>query len=43
MVKGIPVMQPEKILPMCESALNELMGDLDKRIEKIVKKTDAKL
>lgn len=43
MVKGIPVMKPEKILPMCESALNELMGDLDKRIEKIVKKTEAKL
>lgn len=43
MVKGIPVMKPEKILPMCESALTELMGDLDKRIEKIVKKSEAKL
>lgn len=43
MVGGIPVMKPEKILPMCESALNELMGDLDKRIEKIVKKSEAKL
>lgn len=43
MVKGIPVMKPEKILPMCESALNELMGDLEKRIEKIVKKSEANL
>lgn len=43
MVGGIPVLQPEKIIPMCESALTELMGDLDKRIEKIVKKSEAKL
>lgn len=43
MVGGIPVMKPEKIIPMCESALTELMGDLDKRIEKIVKKSEAKL
>ncbi len=43
MVQGIPVLKPEKILPMCESALQELMGDLDKRIEKIVKKSEVKL
>jgi len=43
MVGGIPVLQPDKIIPMCESALNELMGDLDKRIEKIVKKSEGKL
>lgn len=43
MVKGIPVMTPEKILPMCESALTELMGDLSKRIAKIVKKSEIKL
>lgn len=40
MVKGIPVLEPNKILPMCESALEELMKDLDDRIEKIVKKSD---
>jgi hypothetical protein len=39
MVGGIPVMTPEKVLPMCESALTELMEDLDKRIDKIIKKT----
>lgn len=43
MIGGVPVVKPEKILPMCESALNELMGDLQKRIAKIIKKTDAKL
>ncbi len=43
MVGGIPVMKPEKILPMCESALTELMSDLQKNIPKIIKKTEAKL
>lgn len=43
MVGGIPVLTPEKILPMCQSALDELMKDLDKRIAKIVKKTTGKL
>jgi len=43
MIGGIPVVKPEKILPMCESALTELMGDLKKRIAKIISKTDKKL
>ena len=43
MVGGVPVVKPEKILPMCESALQELMGDLRKRIAKIVKKSEVKL
>lgn len=43
MVGGVPVVKPEKILPMCESALEELMGDLQKRIAKVVKKSEAKL
>ena len=43
MIKGIPVLAPDKILPMCQSALDELMEDLDKRIAKMVKKTEAKL
>lgn len=42
-VGGIPVMKAEKVLPMCESALTELMADLQKRIPKIIKKADAKL
>lgn len=43
MIGGIPVVKPEKLLPMCESALDELMGDLQKRLAKIVKKTSLKL
>ncbi|WP_299273821.1 hypothetical protein [uncultured Psychroserpens sp.] len=38
MVKGIPVMSTKKILPMCESALERLMKDLNKRLPKIIKK-----
>lgn len=40
MVGGIPVMKTEKILPMCESALEELMDDLNGKLSKIVKKAD---
>ena len=43
MVGGVPVMKSDKILPMCQSALEELMADLDKRIEKIIDKTAKKL
>ena len=43
MVGGLSVVKPEKILPMCESALTELMGDLKKRIAKIVSKAEKKL
>lgn len=43
MVGGVPVMDPDKVLPMCESALNELMEDLDKRIAKIIEKSAKKL
>ncbi|WP_136669090.1 hypothetical protein [Flavobacterium sp. H122] len=43
MVGGIPVMSVEKIQPMCESALEQLLKDLDGRMEKIIKKTDGKI
>lgn len=43
MVGGIPVISAEKVLPMCNSALEQLMGDLQKRIAKIVKKSEMKL
>jgi hypothetical protein len=43
MIGGVPVIKAEKVLPMCESALEELMGDLKKRIAKIVKKSGMKL
>jgi len=43
MVAGVPVMTPEKILPLCESALSQLMISLQKDIPKITRKSDAKL
>ena len=43
MVGGVPVMKTEKVLPMCEDALTELMKDLDKRIQKIIDKSAKKL
>jgi len=43
MAGGIPVMKPEKVLPMCKSALDELMKDLDKRLQKIIDKSAKKL
>ncbi len=39
MVGGMPIMSPDKILPMCESALEELMKDLDSNLPKIIKKS----
>ena len=43
MMGGVPVMKTDKILPMCQSALDELMSDLDKRIGKIIDKSAKKL
>lgn len=42
-VGGVPTTSPDKILPMCEDALNQLMEDLDKRIQKIIDKSAKKL
>jgi hypothetical protein len=43
LVAGVPVMSLDKIVPMCESAMEELMIALQKDIPKITKKADAKL
>jgi hypothetical protein len=43
LVGGVPVITADKILPMCESALTELMGYLQKDMAKMVKKSNAKL
>jgi hypothetical protein len=43
MVAGVPVMTPDKVLPMCQSAMDELMIALNKDLPKLIKKTDAKL
>jgi hypothetical protein len=42
-VGGIPVLTPEKVLPMCESALEELLKDLDEKANKMIKKTAENL
>lgn len=43
LVAGLPVMTPEKIYPMCESAMDELMVDFQKDLPKMIRKTEAKL
>lgn len=43
LVGGVPVLTPEKIMPMCESAMEELMTELQKDMPKMIKKADAKL
>lgn len=42
-VAGIPVMDPAKLLPLCENASEELLEDLQKRMKKITKKAAKKL
>lgn len=42
-VGGIPVMSPKKLLPLCESASEKLVKDLNKKLGKIAKKTAKKL
>jgi hypothetical protein len=43
LIAGVPVITTDKILPMCESAMNELIIVLEKDLPKMIKKTDAKL
>lgn len=42
-VGGIPVMKPEKVLPLCEDSADQLMEDLSKRLAKIAAKAAEKL
>jgi hypothetical protein len=43
MVGGIPTASPDKLLPMCESATDKLLSDLNKRLSKVAKKAAKKL
>ncbi|MBU2922271.1 hypothetical protein KO504_13040 [Winogradskyella psychrotolerans] len=43
MVKGIPVMSTDKIQPMCESAVDKLMKDLNKKVARLAKKANKKM
>jgi len=42
-VGGIPIMSPEKLLPLCENATQEVVEDLAKKLKKIAAKADKKL
>ena len=42
-VGGIPVMKSEKLLPLCESASEKLLKDLNKKIKKMTRKAAKKL
>ena len=43
MVGGIPVMNTSKIQPMCESAVEKLMKDLNKKVQRLAKKANKKM
>lgn len=42
-VGGIPIMKVEKLLPLCESASDKLVADLNKKMKKITAKAAKKL
>jgi hypothetical protein len=42
-VAGIPIMEPSKLLPLCESASEKLVSDLIKKIKKMASKCAKKL
>ena len=42
-VGGIPIMKTDKLLPLCESASEKLVADLEKKIGKVAKKSAKKL
>ncbi|MFK7833008.1 MAG: hypothetical protein AB8B52_07010 [Winogradskyella sp.] len=43
MVAGVPVMSTEKIQPMCEDAVDNLMEDLNKKVSRLAKKANKKM
>lgn len=43
LVNGAPILDYDKLLPMCEDATNRLLEDLEKELPKLVKKVDKKL
>ena len=43
LVQGAPVLNYDKLMPMCESATEELLDDLNKKLPKYIKKVDKNL
>lgn len=43
LVNGAPILDYDKLLPMCDNATERLLEDLEKELPKLVKKVDKKL
>ena len=43
LVSGAPILNYDKLLPMCQNATEELLDDLNKKLPKYIKKVDKKL
>lgn len=43
LIQGAPIFNYDKLMPMCESATDKLLDDLDKKLPKYIKKVDKKL
>ena len=43
LVQGAPILNYDKLMPMCESATEELLKDLNKKLPKYIKKVDKNL
>jgi len=43
LIQGAPIFNYDKLMPMCESATDKLLDDLNKEIPKLIKKVDKKL
>jgi hypothetical protein len=43
LVSGAPILNYDKLMPMCANATDELLDDLNKKLPKYVKKVDKKL
>jgi hypothetical protein len=43
LVSGAPILNYDKLMPMCKNATEELLDDLSKKLPKYVKKVDKKL
>ena len=43
LVQGAPILNYDKLMPMCESATEKLLDDLNKKLPKYIKKVDKNL
>lgn len=43
LIQGAPIFNYDKLMPMCDSATEELLADLNKKLPKLIKKIDKKL